>query len=165
MASHSLPQICESWTKSDLMQMRKPCHYALVEAVEPFNLNPITSYTYIRCSNAFLRLWMGTWHRIHSVTTTDPSPDLWKLADILPNASVHTMPLHFGCGCRTFQMASHVHVIHIWGVWAPSQIVDEHMASHSYCYCNRCFPRLGKVGWNPTSCKCANHANTLWLRL
>ncbi len=39
------------------------------------------------------------------------------------------------------------------------------MASHSHCHHLSCFPRLGKVGWNTTWCKCANHATTLWLRL
>ncbi len=31
----------------------------------------------------------------HIVTTTDASVDLGKLAEILPDASVQTMPLHF----------------------------------------------------------------------
>ncbi len=31
---------CESWLKSYLMQICKPCHCALVEAVEPFKLHP-----------------------------------------------------------------------------------------------------------------------------
>jgi hypothetical protein len=41
-----LPQICESWLKSYLMQVCKPCHYALVEAVESFKLHP-TSMSYM----------------------------------------------------------------------------------------------------------------------
>ncbi len=64
----------------------------------------------------------------HTIQCTFPlilSPDLWKFTEILPNASVQTMPLHFGWSCRTFPNASHVHVIHIWGIWAPSQVVDE----------------------------------------
>jgi hypothetical protein len=35
-----LPQSSESWLKSYLMQVCKPCNYALVEAVEPFKLCP-----------------------------------------------------------------------------------------------------------------------------
>jgi hypothetical protein len=31
---------CESSLKSYLMQMCKPCHYTLVESVEPFKLHP-----------------------------------------------------------------------------------------------------------------------------
>jgi hypothetical protein len=40
-----------------------------------------------------LRLWMGIWLHIHIFTTTDASPDLRKLAEILSDASVPTMPL------------------------------------------------------------------------
>ncbi len=105
---------------------------------------------------------MGKWRHIQIVTSAETSPDLWELAEIQPYASVQTMPLQ---GCRTFQTASHVHVIHIWGIWAPSQVVDGHMASHSHHYHHRCFPRFVRVDWNPTWCKCANHALTLWLGL
>ncbi len=42
-----LPHIYESWLKSYLMQVCKPCHYTLVEAVEPFKLHPMSmSYLY-----------------------------------------------------------------------------------------------------------------------
>ncbi len=44
------------------------------------------------------------------------------------------MPLCFGWGCRAFQTASHVYATHMWGVWAPSRVVDGHMASHSHRY-------------------------------
>ncbi len=162
-----LPQICESWLKSYLMQVSKPCHYTAVEAVEPFKLHSMSmSYLYEVFAHLH-RLWMGIWLHIHIVTTTDTSliPDLWKFAEILPDASVQTMPLHFGWGCRTFQTASHVHVIPICSVLAPFRVVDGHMASHSHRYQNRCCPRFGKVGWNPTWCKCSNHGTTLWLRL
>jgi hypothetical protein len=43
-----------------------------------------------------LRYWMGIWLHTHTVTTTAASPDLGKLAEILPDASVQSMPLHFG---------------------------------------------------------------------
>ncbi len=102
-----------------------------------------------------LRLWMGIWLPTHTITTKDISPDLGKLAEILPDASVQTMPLRFGWGCRTFQTAFYVHVIHIWGVWATSQVVDGHMASHSHRHHHRHFPRVVGVGWNLTWCKCA----------
>ncbi len=88
---------------------------------------------------------MGIWLHIHIVTTTDTSPDLWKVPEILPFANVHTMPLCFDWGYRTFQTASHVHVIPIWGGWSPSQVVDRLMASHSHRYHHRCFPDLGKL--------------------
>ncbi len=220
-----------NWLKFYLMQVCKPCYYALTEDVEPFKLHPMSmSYIY-EVFEHLLRLWMGIWHPNHTITTTDISPDLWefseilpdtsvqtmplylieavepfklhltsmwylyevferlhrvsiriwlptyidtttdispdleKVAEILPDASVQTMPLSFGWGCRTFQNASHVLGIHIWGVSVPSQVVDGLMASNSLCYYHRCFPRFGKVGWKPTRCKRANHATMLWLRL
>ena len=91
---------------------------------------------------------MGIWHHIYIVTSTDASSDLGMLAEFLPDASVQTMPLHFDQVCGTFQTASHVLGIHIWGVWAPSQVVDRHMDSHSHCYHHRHFPRFGKVAYN-----------------
>ncbi len=118
----TIPQFCESCLKPYLMQVCKWCHYNLVEAVEPFKLRP-SSMSYIH--NVFeclYRFWMGIWLFTHPVTTTAASPDLGKLAEILPDASVQTMPLCFDWDCRTFQTASHVHAIHIWGVWAPSQV-------------------------------------------
>ncbi len=56
-----------------------------------------------------LRLWMGIWLCTHTITTTDASLDLGKLAEILPDASVQTMPLRFDWVCRNFQTTSHVH--------------------------------------------------------
>jgi hypothetical protein len=79
-----------------MMQVCKPCHYALVEAVEPFKLHPMSMlYLYERLEH-LLRLWMGIMLYTHTITTTDASPDLGKLAEIQPDASVQTMPLRFG---------------------------------------------------------------------
>jgi hypothetical protein len=61
-----------------------------------------------------LRLWMGIWLHIHTITTTDVSPDLWELAEILPDASVQTMPLCFDWGCR----------IVLWRTKKPRGIYD-----------------------------------------
>jgi hypothetical protein len=166
LSPHMLPQNWDSWLKSYLMQQAcKPCHYTLVEAVEPFKLHPMSMPNMYEVFAQLLRLWMGLWLHTCIATTTDTSPDLWELAEILPDAIVQTMPLCFGWGCRTFQTASHVHGISIWGVWVPSHNVDGHMASHSHHYQNRSCPGFVRVGWNPTWCKCANHAPTLWLRL
>ncbi len=160
----TLPQIWESLLKSYLIQVCKQWHYILAEAVEHFKLHPMSmSYIYDVFEHLH-RLWMGIWLHNHTVTTTDASPNLWELAEILPDASVQTMPLHFDWGFTTFQTTSHVHVIHILGVWVPSQVVDGHMASHSHQYHHRRFPRFVRDGWNPTWCKCANHATTLWMR-
>jgi hypothetical protein len=161
----TLPQICKSWLKPNLMQVCKPCHYALGEAVEPYKLHPMSmSYIYM-VFEYFFRLWLVIWLHIHTVTTTVVSPDLWKFDEILSDASVQTMPLQFGWGCRTLQSASLDHIIHIWGFWAPSQFVDGHVASHSHHYHHRHFPRFVRVGWNHTWCKCANHATMLQLWL
>jgi hypothetical protein len=34
-----VPQVWESWPKSSVMQVCKPCYYAMVETVEPFKLH------------------------------------------------------------------------------------------------------------------------------
>jgi hypothetical protein len=82
----------ESWLKSYLMQVCKPCHYALIKALEPFKLHPMSmSYIY-EVFDCLLGLWMGIWLHTHTISTTDASPDLGKLADILPDASVQ--PCH-----------------------------------------------------------------------
>jgi hypothetical protein len=39
--------------------------------------------------------------------------------EIIGDVSVEMIPLHYRWGCRTFQTASHIHVIHILGVWTP----------------------------------------------
>ena len=75
------------------MQICKPCHYNLVEAVEPFKLHPISMSYMHKAFEHLLRLWMGIWLHNDTVTTTDYSPDLGKLAEILTDASVQTMPL------------------------------------------------------------------------
>jgi hypothetical protein len=69
------------------MQMCKPCHYILVEAVEPFKLHPIMMIYIYEVVEHLLRLWMGIWLHTHTVATTDASPDLERLAEILPDAS------------------------------------------------------------------------------
>jgi hypothetical protein len=88
----TLPQICENWVKSHLC---KPCHYALVEAVEPFKLHPMSMAYIYEIFERLLRLWMGIWLQTHTVTTTDASPCSERFAEILPDASMQTMPLCF----------------------------------------------------------------------
>jgi hypothetical protein len=60
--------------------------------------------------------WMGIWQHTHTATTTEVSPDLGKFAEIIDDVSVEMIPLRYRRGCRTFQTASHIHVIHILGV-------------------------------------------------
>jgi hypothetical protein len=76
------------------------------------------------------------------------SPGLGKLAESLGDVNVQIIPLCYSWGCRTFQTASHIHVIQIWGVWAPSTVVCRHMAAHSLRFYHRCFPRFGRVSRN-----------------
>jgi hypothetical protein len=91
-----LPQICENRLKSYLMQVCEPCHYALIEIVEPFKLHPMfMSYIY-EVFEHLLRLRMGIWLHSQTLTTTDASLDWGKLGEILPDTSVQTMPLRFG---------------------------------------------------------------------
>jgi len=54
-----------------------------------------------------------------TVTTTDVSSDLGEFTEILDDVSVETIPIRYCWGCRTFQTASHIYVIHILGVWTP----------------------------------------------
>ncbi len=61
------------------------------------------------------QLWMGIWQHTHTVTTTEVSPDLWELAEILDDVSVEMILVRYRWGCRTFQTASHIYVIHVGG--------------------------------------------------
>jgi hypothetical protein len=54
----------------------QPCHYALIEGVEPFKLHPMSMPDMYERFEHLLRLWMGKWLHIHIITTTDTSPDL-----------------------------------------------------------------------------------------
>ncbi len=58
--------------------MCKPCHYTLIEAVEPFKLHPLSMSYIHKVFEHFLRMWIGIWLHTHTVTTTDTSPDLGK---------------------------------------------------------------------------------------
>jgi hypothetical protein len=167
---HPLRLWMSTWLQTHIVTttdtiLLKPCHYTSAEALEPFKLHPMSMSCIYEVLEHLLRLWMGIWLHTHNVITPDLSPDLRELAEILPYASVQTMPLCFGWDCTTFQTASHVHDIHKWGVWVTSKVVDGHMSSHSHCYHLRHFLRFVRVGWNPTLCKCANHATKLWLML
>ena len=42
------------------------------------------------------QLWMGIWQHIHTVTTTEASPDLGELAEILDDGSVGMIPVRYG---------------------------------------------------------------------
>jgi len=59
------------------------------------------------------QLWIGIWQHIHTITTTDVSPDLGKFSEIIYDVSVEMIPLNYHWGSRTFQTASHIYLIHI----------------------------------------------------
>ena len=75
--------------------MCKPCHFAMVETVEPFKLHP-TSMSYLYEVFEHLKLLvMGIWMHIHSVIITDISPGLGELAESIGDTSVQTIPLRY----------------------------------------------------------------------
>ncbi len=41
----------------------------------------------------FKQLWVGIWQHIHTVTTTEVSPDLGEFTEILDDVSVELIPL------------------------------------------------------------------------
>ncbi len=88
-------------------------HYAIVEAIEPFKLHP-TSKSYIyKVFEHLKQLWMGIWQHTHTVTTTAVSPDIWKSSMKSYDVNVEMIPLRYRWGYRTFQTASHIHVIYM----------------------------------------------------
>jgi len=54
----------------------------MVETVEPFKLHP-TSMSYIWVILHLEQLCLGIWQHTHTVATTEVSPDLGELAEIL----------------------------------------------------------------------------------
>ncbi len=84
---------------------------------------------------------MGIWQHIHTVTTTDVSPDLGEFAEILDDVNVKTIPLRYRWGCKSFQTASHIHEInhitHIQRGWAHWYAVHWHTSAallHSFTH-------------------------------
>ena len=68
----------------------------MVEAVEPFKLYP-TSMSYIyKVFEHLEQLWIGIWQHIHTVATTEVSPDLGELlAEIQDDVSVEMIPVRY----------------------------------------------------------------------
>ena len=46
----------------------------------------------------FKQLWMGIWQHIHTVTTTEDSPDLGKFSEIIYDENVEMIPLRYRWG-------------------------------------------------------------------
>jgi hypothetical protein len=67
----------------------------ITEAVEPFNLHPVSmSYIY-KVFDHLKQLFMGIWQHTYTVTTTDISSDLREFAQILDDVSVEMIPLRY----------------------------------------------------------------------
>ncbi len=160
------------WTRGDgralsffQQSVWKWSHYAFTEAIEPFKLHPTSMSFKYKVLEHLKQLWMEIWRHIHSVTTTEVSPELGELAEILDDVNDKTIRIRYHWGCRTFQTASHIHVIHILDVWTSKTVVDEDMAAYSHRYHHRGFPRFGRVYCNPRWCQCGNDPSTLSLRM
>jgi hypothetical protein len=41
------------------------------------------------------QLWMGIWQNIHTVTTTEVSPDLGEFSEIIYDVNVNIIPLRY----------------------------------------------------------------------
>ncbi len=67
----------------------------MVEAVEPFKLHPTSMTDIYKMFEHIKQLWMGIWQHLNTITTTEVSPDLRELAEILDDVSVEMMPLHY----------------------------------------------------------------------
>ena len=78
-----------------MMSVCTRSHYAIVEAVEPFKLHPISmSYIY-KVFEHLKQLWMGIWQHVHAVITTHVSPDLGELVEIIDDVNVKTIPIRY----------------------------------------------------------------------
>jgi hypothetical protein len=97
----------------DVISVWKWSHYTIVEAVEPFKLHPTyMSYIY-KVFEHLEQLWMGIWQHIHTLTTTDVSPDLEKFSEFIYDVNVEMILPCYHWGCTSFQTAFHIYVIHI----------------------------------------------------
>ncbi len=70
LPSETLPQICDSLLKSNLMQVCKSCHY---KAVEPLKLHPMSMLYIKKRFDVLLRLLLGTRLPTHTIATTEIS--------------------------------------------------------------------------------------------
>jgi len=65
----------------------------MVEAVEPFKLHPTSMTCIYKVLEHLKQLWMGIWQHTHTVTTTEVSPELRELAEIIDDVSVEMIPV------------------------------------------------------------------------
>ena len=75
--------------------MLKLSHYAIVEAVEPFKLHPTSMSFIYKVFEHLKQMRIGIWRHIHSITTTEVSPDLGEFTEILDVVSVEMIRLRY----------------------------------------------------------------------
>jgi hypothetical protein len=76
----------------------------LQSTIATLKLHP-TSMSYIyKVFEHLKQLWMGIWQHIHTVTTTEVSPDVGDFADILDDVSVEMIPLHIVEAVEPFKL-------------------------------------------------------------
>jgi hypothetical protein len=68
----------------------------MVQAVGTFKMHPTSMSCLYEVFEHLQLLWMGIWMHIQNITTSDVSPDLGELTEILGDARVQTIPLRYG---------------------------------------------------------------------
>jgi hypothetical protein len=87
-------------------------------------------HTYTRCLSTFFYCWYAfIWMHPHTLAIANIDPQCcrvdWNLRWRLRRANnANTL---YDWGCKAYQTGSHIHGIHIQGVWAPSAVLDWHM--------------------------------------
>ena len=73
--------------------MWKWSHYTIVQAIEHFKLHSISISCIYKVFEQLKQLWVGIWQHIHTVTSTEVSPDLGEFTEILDDVSVEMIPI------------------------------------------------------------------------
>ena len=82
---------------------------------KPFKLHPTSIWYIFNVYEHSFIWWMGIWmhwymeHHHHKCSSRFGRSLGWNLGDV----SAQMIPLRYGWGCRTFQTASHIHLIQI----------------------------------------------------
>ena len=91
-------QIWDSWQKSQVIEVCKPYHDHMIETVINSRLEPTPIlynmwmvFEHLLILLLLRSIW--TWMCPHTVTTTNPAPDLRELAEILGDGRVQTISI------------------------------------------------------------------------
>ena len=128
--------------KTHQVQVKHPCH------------------TYARCLTTFI---CNGW--AYGFITTSFSrqvlAQIWEISQPKSwvTARLQTRPLYKQWGFRPTQSGSHIHVIHIQGVWQPSYAMDGHMDPSPLHYHGRRKPGFGKSAKILGNCLVSNQTN------